>query len=67
MYRCGTVDFVATGVPRKYLGLMPVEVEETMMPLDRLAARAVEKSQEVSSIVEGRLAFRHDGRTGRRR
>lgn len=66
MYRCGTVDFVATGVPEKYLGLVPVDVEETMMPLDRLAARAMEKSHQVSSFVEGRLVFQHDGRTGRR-
>jgi 5'-nucleotidase len=65
-YRCGTVDFVALSVPEKYLGLEPAEVAETMMPLHRLAERAVERSQRVSSSVEHRLVFQHGERIGRR-
>jgi 5'-nucleotidase/UDP-sugar diphosphatase len=66
VYHCGTVDFVATGVPEKYLGLVPVDVKETMMPLNRLAARTVERLRCVSSFVEGRLVFHHGTRPGRR-
>lgn len=56
-YRCATVDFVATGHPQRYLGMVPGEVYDHAILLSSAIERAVRAQVTLGSAIEGRLVI----------
>ncbi|MBN1424610.1 bifunctional metallophosphatase/5'-nucleotidase [Candidatus Fermentibacteria bacterium] len=64
IYKCATVDFVASAHSQRYLGMVPSDVYDHSILLSSAVERAVRAKASLGSVVEGRLVL--DGVEARR-